>query len=141
MNKYFGVSKLYTLDSIKLCATNMIKENPNTSHQVFSPVGSLNSFSTNSENTKLKNTPDAIMIWLQLVNVPEISRGESYFIIKGDNELKRPEHTPCSNRVRKSVSIEGMNIKMPVMKAIQLTIRRDFLCYRRNVPSGEPVNQ
>ncbi len=81
-----------------------------------------------SENTKLKNTPDAIMIWLQLVNVPEISRGDSYFIIRGDSELNRPEHTPWSKRVSNKVYMCGMKSNMPVMNARLLTIKRDCLC-------------
>lgn len=46
------------------------------------------------EKTNAKNTPNAMKIWLKLVNVPDISLGDSYFIINGATELKNPAHIP-----------------------------------------------
>ena len=36
-------------------------------------------------------------IWLQLVKVPEISVGESYFMISGTKELNNPAHIPWTS--------------------------------------------
>jgi len=47
-----------------------------------------------SEKTNAKNTPTEMNIWLKLVIVPDISFGESYFIINGAVELNIPAHIP-----------------------------------------------
>jgi len=46
--------------------------------------------SKKSENTNPNVAPQVMKIWWQLVNVPEISMGESYFIINGAIELSNP---------------------------------------------------
>ncbi len=93
-SKYFGVSKLYLKISIHDWAITIVKENPKTIHHFLSPVLSFKMNDNIIENKKPKVAPKVMKIWWQLVNVPEISFGESYFIIIGAIELNKPVQKP-----------------------------------------------
>lgn len=66
----------------------MINENPYKI--VHLNEGVVMKKSSKSEKTNPKVAPHVMNIWWQLVNVPEISIGESYFIINGAIELNNP---------------------------------------------------
>ncbi len=59
--------------------------------------------------------------------MPDISVGESYFIISGASELKKPAHIPWTILAANNTSILGMKMTSPAMTAIKLIRIKLFL--------------